>query len=76
MPMQLTAQRTLPLQSDRPDDRENRIPAVKAPKRKASARAPWEDREIPIILDSLKGRYRVRNQALIACNVVLGAASP
>jgi integrase len=42
------------------------------PKRKPSARAPWEDKEIPIILDSLKGRYRVRNQALIACNVVWG----
>jgi integrase len=44
----------------------------RTPKRKPSARAPWEDKEIPIILDSLKGRYRVRNQALLACNVVWG----
>lgn len=66
------------LDLDHTDD--SPIPAVKAPKRrqdrshvrKPSARAPWEDREIPIILDSLKGRYRVRNQALIACNVVWG----
>jgi integrase len=42
------------------------------PKRKPSARAPWADHEIPIILDSLRGRYRVRNRALIACNVVWG----
>jgi hypothetical protein len=47
-------------------------PKPRSPKRKPSARAPWEAAEIPVILDSLKGRYRVRNQALVACNVIWG----
>jgi integrase len=79
--IRLEPQRTLNLQSDVVDDDSNCLtPGLlspdktpgKPPKRKPSARAPWADAEIPIILDSLKGRYRVRNQALIACNVVWG----
>jgi integrase len=69
MTPRLEPQRTLALDADAPPPTKPRNPRNA---RKPSARAPWDEKEIPIILDSLKGRYRVRNQALIACNVVWG----
>jgi integrase len=60
--MQLEPQHTLPLQA----------PTPKPPKRKPSARSPWKPEEIPTVLDCLQGRYRVRNQAMLATNLGWG----
>jgi integrase len=76
MPATFTSppQHTLDPQSDQPDERSQptKKRAGRSHVRKPSARAPWHDHEIPILLDSLQGGYRVRNQALLACNVVWG----
>jgi hypothetical protein len=58
----LTRQRTLDLDAQPP----------KPPKCKPSARSPWKPEEIPTVLDYLTGRYRVRNQAMLATNLGWG----
>jgi integrase len=60
--MNLTPQHTRDLQA----------PPPKPPKRKPSARSPWKPEEIPTVLDCLQGRYRVRNQAMLAMNLGWG----